>query len=158
MADRKLLALLSEDATLSYAALGAAVGLSPPAVHERVKRMKQAGIIRGTVALVDPHAIGRPFSAFVHLATHATGRRAALEEIADLADVEEIHAVAGDACLVVKVRTDGTRSFENLLATLQAVQGVRCARTYVILSSPLERPPRALPPEARVKDEPAAAE
>jgi len=55
--DRKLLALLSEDATLSYSALGAAVGLSPPAVHERVKRLRLAGVIRRTVALIDPRAV-----------------------------------------------------------------------------------------------------
>lgn len=151
-ADRRLLALLSEDASLSYAALGAAVGLSAPAVHERVKRLKQAGVVRGTVALVDPAAVGRPFGAFVHLETDVTGRAAALESLRALPDVEEIHTVAGDACYVAKVRTRDTRTFENLLATIRAIPGVRFARTYVILSSPLERPPRALPPDPAPPD------
>ena len=146
-ADRKILALLAEDATMSYASLGACVGLSAPAVHERVKRLRQAGIIRGTVALVDPGALGRPFTAFVHLDTHSSGRLTALRDIAEMADVEEIHAVAGDACIIVKVRTEGTRAFETLLAALQSIAGIRGARAYVVLSSPLERPPRVVAAE-----------
>ena len=147
-ADRKLLALLSEDATLSYSALGAAVGLSPPAVHERVKRLRLAGVIRRTVALIDPRAVGKAFTAFVHLDTQAPGKQSAVASLSSIPEVEEIHTVAGDACLIVKVRTRDAAAFEDLLASLRNAPGVASARTYVVLSSQRERPPRAETAEA----------
>src|SRR3546814_4360764 len=67
--DRKLLGLLAEDATLSYKELGERLHLSAPAVHERVKKLKKSGAIRGTVARLDGEAVGRPLSAFIHIDT-----------------------------------------------------------------------------------------
>ena len=58
--DRKLLGLLAEDATRSYAELGRLLHLSAPAVHERAKRLRQEGVIRATAALLDGARIGRP--------------------------------------------------------------------------------------------------
>ena len=57
--DRKLLGVLVEDATTSYAELGERVGLSPPAAHERVKRLRRSGAIRRVAALIDPEATGK---------------------------------------------------------------------------------------------------
>ena len=99
--DRKLLGLLAEDAMLPYAELGRRMNLSPPAVHERVKRLKETGVIRP--------------------------------------EVEEIHAVTGDACLILKVRTAGPAALEDLLAHVYAVPGVRATRSYVALRTHLER-------------------
>ncbi len=78
--DRKILGVLVDDATISYAELGDRVGLSPPAAHERVKRLRRSGAIRGTVALVDPKAVRKPLLAFVHVdrcspETQRSGRR-----------------------------------------------------------------------------------
>jgi DNA-binding Lrp family transcriptional regulator len=63
------LALLEEDATLPYAELGRRLHLSPPAVHERARRLRQSGVIRRTVAVLDPGLVGKPFLAFVHVDT-----------------------------------------------------------------------------------------
>ena len=65
--DRKILGMLVKDATASYADLGKEIGLSAPAVHERVKRMRRAGVIRQTSVMIDPVAIGKPFLAFIHV-------------------------------------------------------------------------------------------
>src|SRR5580700_9212836 len=67
--DRKLLGLLAEDSTRSYAELGRLLNLSAPAVHERAKRLKREGVIRATAALLDGAKIGRPLLAFVHVDT-----------------------------------------------------------------------------------------
>ncbi len=58
--DRKLLGLLAEDATLTYAELGKRLNLSAPAVHERARRLKQAGVIQRTVAVLDADLVGKP--------------------------------------------------------------------------------------------------
>ena len=68
--DRKLLTLLAADATPSYAELGKLLNLSAPAVHERVKRLKRDGQIKGIAARLDGAKIGRPLLAFVHVDTN----------------------------------------------------------------------------------------
>ena len=137
--DRKLLGLLAEDATLPYAELGRRMNLSPPAVHERVKRLRDAGVIRRTVAVLDPDRIGKPLLAFVHVDTEGWGKTPAMMRLAELPEVEEIHAVTGDACLILKVRTCGPAALEDLLAHLYAVPGVRSTRSYIALRTHLER-------------------
>lgn len=137
--DRRLLALLEEDATLSYAELGRRLHLSPPAVHERAKRLRESGVIRRTVAVLDPELVGKPFLGFVHVDTEGWGKTPAMMELARLPEVEEVHAVTGDACLILKVRTAGPAAMEDLLAHVYAVPGVRRTRSYIALRTHLER-------------------
>lgn len=137
--DRKLLGLLAEDATLPYAELGRRMNLSPPAVHERAKRLKETGVIQRTTAVLDPDLVGKPLLAFVHVDTKGWGKTPAMMRLAELPEVEEIHAVTGDACLILKVRTAGPAALEDLLAHVYAVPGVRATRSYVALRTHLER-------------------
>lgn len=137
--DRKLLGLLAEDATLSYAELGRRMNLSAPAVHERAKRLRETGAIRRTAAVVDPVLVGKPLLAFVHVDTQGWGKTPAMMRLAELPEVEEIHAVTGDACLILKVRTAGPAALEDLLAHLYAVPGVKGTRSYIALRTHCER-------------------
>jgi Lrp/AsnC family transcriptional regulator, leucine-responsive regulatory protein len=138
--DRKLLSLLVEDATRSYVELGEQVGLSAPAVHERVKRLKRAGAIRQTAALINPIAIHKTLLAFVHVDTSGWGKTPELLGIAKYPEVEEMHSVAGDTCMLLKVRTEDSRALEGLLARIYDVPGVIRTRSYVVLSTQIERP------------------
>ncbi len=138
--DRKLLGVLVEDATLSYAELGERVGLSPPAAHERVKRLRRSGAIRRIAALVEPEVTGKTLLAFVHVDTTGWGKTTALLAVESHPEVEEIHSVAGDTCMLLKVRTQSTHALEGLLAKLYDVPGVTATRSYVVLSTFLERP------------------
>lgn len=138
--DRKLLGVLVEDATLSYAELGQRVGLSAPAVHERVKRLRRSGAIRRTSALIDPTAVGKPLLAFIHVDTTGWCKSKALLAIERFPEVEEIHSVTGDTCLLLKIRAKNTQALEGLLAHLYITPGVSATRSYVALSTQLERP------------------
>jgi DNA-binding Lrp family transcriptional regulator len=100
--DRKILGALAVDAGLSYGRLGELVGLSAPAVHERVKKLRRSGCIRRTAALLDGAAIGKPLLAFVHIESAGWGGTQQLMSIAELPEVEEIHSVAGDTCMLLK--------------------------------------------------------
>ena len=140
--DRKILAVLVEDATVSYADLGKQVGLSAPAAHERVKRLKRSGVIQRMAALIEPNAVGKGLLAFVHVDTRGWGKTPALMAIADYPEVEEVHSVAGDACMLLKVRTQNTHALEGVLARLYDTPGVLATRSYVVLSTYLERPPQ----------------
>jgi len=112
--DRKLLAALTENAERSYADLGRIVGLSAPAVHERVKRYKTSGRIARVAALLDPAQTGKGFLAFVHVDTTGWGKSAALIAFERFPEVEEIHSVTGDTCMMLKVRVASNVAMEVL--------------------------------------------
>lgn len=145
--DRMLLRLLAERADRSYAELSELVHLSPPAVHERIRRLRRDGVIQGTVAKLDGEKIGCPLLAFIHVTTEGWGMTKPIHALKELADVEEIHTVTGAACLILKVRSSGPASLEKLLSRIQEVQGVRSTQSYVALGTYLERGPMPEAPE-----------
>ena len=138
---RKLLTLLTENATLSYAEMGQILHLSPPAVHERVKQFRQDGTIKGTHVRLDPARIGRPLLAFVHVFSKRLAAVTHVSKLAPLPEVEEIHSLTGDSGMLLKVRTRDTQSLERLLTQIQLIEGIDSTRTHIALSTFLERGP-----------------
>jgi Lrp/AsnC family transcriptional regulator, leucine-responsive regulatory protein len=139
-ADRRILSVLVDDATVSYAKLGEKASLSAPAAHERVKRLRRTGIIRRTCAFLDPLAIGKPLLAFVHVDTQGWGKTPDLMRLSAIPEIEEIHSVAGDASLLLKVRARDTQGLESVLSILYRLPGVVRTRSNIVLSTYLERP------------------
>ncbi|WP_372885325.1 Lrp/AsnC family transcriptional regulator [Shimia sp.] len=137
--DRKILGALAEDATRSYADLGRDVGLSAPAVHERVKRLRATGVIKRTSADLHGPSLGKDFLAFVHVEAAGWGKTEGVVGLAALPEVEEVHAVTGDTGLILKVRMDCPEAMEGFLWRIYDMPGVRSTRTYVVLSTHLER-------------------
>lgn len=141
--DRKILGALVTDSSCSYARLGEIVGLSAPAVHERVKRLRKSGVIeQATVSLNGP-AIGKPLLTFVHVEFEGWGKSQKLMQIAGFPEVEEMHSVAGDSGMIIKVRTADAHALELLLSQLYQLAGVRTTKSYITLSTFLERPVQA---------------
>ena len=141
--DRKILSELTQDARQSYATIGQAVGLSAPAVHERVKRMRSSGVISSTSARISGEHIGKPFLAFVHVDADGWGKSQRMMQLIQYPEVEEMHSVAGDTCVILKVRTQSAQAMEHFLSLLYALPGVRGTKSYVALSTYLERPVQA---------------
>lgn len=141
--DRRILGELAQDATLGYAELGTRVGLSTPAAHERVKRLRSSGRIRGAAALLDGPSVGKSLLAFIHVDTAGWGKSPQLMALGELPELEEIHSVTGDTCMLLKVRVESTPALEGLLARIYAIPEVRGTRTYVVLSTYLERTTQA---------------
>lgn len=139
--DRKLLALLTKDATCSYVELGELVHLSAPAVHERVKRLKQEGVIKATVATLDAAKIGRPLLAYVHVHTKLWAKTHPLVELAALPEVEEMHTVTGEVAVIMKVRTRDAQHLEELLVRIYQIESVESTQSHIVLSTYLERGP-----------------
>jgi DNA-binding Lrp family transcriptional regulator len=138
--DRKILGVLAANAETSFAELGRIVGLSAPAVFERVKRLKRTGVIRSVRALLHGPSVGRPFLAFVHVDVAGWGKEQRMLKLADFPEVEEMHSVAGDTGLIIKVRTRDSHALEQLLAQIYELPGVSGTKSYVVLSTFLERP------------------
>jgi|SRR6266702_3360721 len=141
--DRRILSALVQDARLSYAEIGQAAGLSAPAVHERVKRLRASGALRGMQAALDGASVGKPFLAFVHVDADGWGKSQRMIRLKAFPEVEEMHSVAGDACVILKVRTSGALAMERFLSQLYVLPGVRGTKSYVVLSTYLERPIQA---------------
>lgn len=137
--DRKILGALSVDATRSYADLSEFVGLSTAAIHERVKRMRLSGVIKGTRVAIEGALIGKSVLAFVHVEATGWGKTQALIGLGDLPEVEEIHSVTGDTSIILKVRVASSIAMEGFLWRLYRLEQVRTTRTYMVLSTHVER-------------------
>lgn len=141
--DRKILSALVDDATQSYTTLGQSVGLSAPAVHERVKRLRARGVIQQTVARLDGAKIGKPLLVFVHVATENWGFSQAFEQLMKLPEVEELHSVTGDTSLILKVRLPESSALESLLRQIHCFDSVVSTKTFVTLSTYKDSPVQA---------------
>ena len=141
--DRRIVELLSRDGRMSFTDLGKATGLSTSAVHQRVRRLEQRGVITGYAAVVDSDAVGLPLTAFVSIKPiDPAAPDDAPERLEGIAAIEACHSVAGDESYILKVRVAGPADLEVLLAEIRAVANVS-TRTTVVLSTPYEsRPPR----------------
>lgn len=137
--DRKLLNLLQEDATQAYAALGKAVGLSAGAAHERVRKLRESGVIRRTAVEVDPAAVGGGVLAFVMVDSSAWMGDAG-ESFAAIPELQEAHIIAGSASVLVKVRTGTTEQLQDVLRRLYEIDGVSGTQATVALETFFERP------------------
>lgn len=139
--DRLLLDRLQQDATLSYAGLGAAVGLSTAAAHERVRKLRERGVIRRTTIDVDPTAVGKGVLAYVMIEANAwIGGRDTGEALRALQWVEEAHVVAGGPSVLVKIRAASTSELQVALKGIFDIDGVTGTRTIVVLETFFERP------------------
>jgi len=137
--DRKILSALTLDAGQSLAAIGDQVGLSAPAVHERVKRLRANGTITSTVAMLDGQSVGKPVLAFVHVDTKGWGKTGPMLALTELPEVEELHSVTGDTGVLMKVRCASTEALEGFLARVYDIDGVQGTRSYMVLSTHMER-------------------
>jgi Lrp/AsnC family leucine-responsive transcriptional regulator len=113
--DRRLLIELQVDARLSHAELGRRVGLSPPAVAERVRRLTDDGVIRGFHADVDPRALGYALSAIVRIRP-APRQIAKVAQLArDTPEVVECHRITGEDCFFAKVHICDVEHLEEVI-------------------------------------------
>lgn len=138
--DRAILELLQENCKQPFAAIGEKVGLSAPAVVERVHKLEEAGIVLGYRAVLDARRLGRDVTAFIGVSTERPGAIAGVEAaIGALDEVLECHHVTGSHTLMLKVKTRNTESLEHLIDSVRGVDGVTRTETMVVLSTHAER-------------------
>lgn len=140
--DREIVGLLAVDGRMSFTDLARASGLSVSAVHQRVRRLEQRGVITSYAARVDAEEIGLPLAAFVSIKPiDPSAPDDAPDRLAHLGAIEACHSVAGDESYILKVRVAGPTALEALLQEIRAAANVS-TRTTVVLSTPYEgRPP-----------------
>ena len=139
--DQTILEILREDGRASHALIAKRVGLSAPAVGERVRKLENAGVILGYQANLSPEALGLPICAYVAITPQPRNPAANLvENLGTLDEIEELHAVAGDYSYVAKVRVASTQDLDTFLDRLTMLEGVERTQTTMVLRTSLERP------------------
>lgn len=135
--DREIVRLLQIDGRMSHEQISKEIHLSRPAVHDRIRRMEAAGVIRGYTVQVDWDALGLPLGAFIFVRVAGICMPVA-EKIVRLggedAVVLECHRVAGDWCLLVSTRSASTTALQQLHDELRAIPSVQNTMTVVALS------------------------
>jgi Lrp/AsnC family transcriptional regulator, leucine-responsive regulatory protein len=131
---RKLLSILQRDARISYAELGRKIGLSPAAAAERLRRLEEAGIIRGYRVDLDREALGFSVLAVVRLSCDGVKYRPFLKAVKTMEHVAECHHVAGGDAFILKVVAGSVEELERLVEKLLEF-GV--PTTSIVFSSPV---------------------
>jgi len=139
--DRKILLLLAGDGRMSYTDLGKATGLSTSAVHQRVKRLEERGLITGYGASIDHAQAGRPLTAFISITPFDPAAADDYpERLAGIDEIESCWSVAGEESYILKIRTATPADLEELLARIRTTANV-ATRTTIVLSTAFENRP-----------------
>jgi len=136
--DRRLVGLLLADGRMSYTDLGKATGLSTSAVHQRVRRLEERGVVTGYTAQVSPESLGLPLTALISVAPFDPSAPDDVpERLRHIGEIEDCHSVAGVESYILKVRVATPGNLEDLLARIRSAANVS-TRTTVVLSTPWE--------------------
>lgn len=137
--DKQILDLLKQDGRMSYTDLARSLGMSTSAVHQRVRRLEERGVIVGYRALVDPAAENRTLTAFLYLTPMGAPE---LEEVAsqlsDLTELSACYSVAGTESYLLVARVASPEALEQLAWEVRRRTGMS-TRTQVVLTTKFER-------------------
>ncbi len=133
----RLLSALQQQARLSYSELGQHVGLSAPAVSERVRKLEEAGVITGYHAEINRALVGLPVTAIIRMGLHGSQSSArAIASIREISEVLECSRVMGSDTLILKV---GASSIEHLESLIDRLLVYGPLTTSMVLSTPVQR-------------------
>ena len=135
--DRRLIGVLQDDGRITNQDLARQCGLSPAACHERLRRLRERGVIRSTVALIEPKALDCDLLIFVEVLLDRTTDdvfRAFADHVRSIPEILECHMVAGGFDYLIKARVSDMAAYRMFLGNILAsVPGVRETRTYAVL-------------------------
>ena len=148
----ELLCALQENARSSYADLGRRVGLTPPAVADRIRRLEAAGIITGYHAAVNPAKLGLGLTAIIRFQSTREPFERIYPVIEACPEIIECHRVTGDDCMMLTAVVSSVEHLQELITKLMLYGS---SNTSLVLSSPLQH--RAIRPAALMMHERASA-
>ena len=142
--DRRILRALAADGRASYQAIADEIGLSRPAVMERVKRLEEAGFVTGYSARLDRAKAGYPVTAFVavrYASSDYLGEEPQMRAVERNPGVLECHHVAGEECYILKVAAPDLASLQDVLRELRGSSKTQMStRTTIVLGTVFEKP------------------
>jgi Lrp/AsnC family leucine-responsive transcriptional regulator len=137
--DLQILEMLQSQGRIKRNELADKVGLSIPAVSERLRKLEERGVIRSFNAVLEARKVGLEVTAFIFVMTESSTYYPQIIARAEAyPEILECHAITGEGSHILKARTQSTATLEKLLSQIQAWPGVTNTRTSVVLSSPKE--------------------
>jgi Lrp/AsnC family leucine-responsive transcriptional regulator len=135
--DHSILDLLQRDGRATQLEISRTVGLSQPAVAERIRKLEERGVITSYTARVDAKKLGKDITAFIGVTIeHPKYFEGFAKKVAAMPEILEAHRVAGQDSYILKVKTANTRTLDQLLVeTLRTIAGVTRTNTTIVLSS-----------------------
>jgi Lrp/AsnC family leucine-responsive transcriptional regulator len=135
--DRRIIEILQHEARTPNAEIARQIGMAPSAIHERIRKLEERGVIEGYVAKIHPRALGAALLAFVFVhSNERVGAPGTARALAEIPEVLEVHHVAGEDCFLVKVRTADTDALGELLnSRLGAIRTIDSTRTTIVLGT-----------------------
>jgi Lrp/AsnC family transcriptional regulator, leucine-responsive regulatory protein len=133
--DYRIIELLQEDGRISMKDLGKVVGLTSPAVSERVKRLEESGVIQGYKAIVNPDKLGRVIKSFINISLPSENYTNFIEYAKGDNRIVECHHITGEDCLLLKVIVKDMYELEKVI---DKIKQVGRTKTSVILSTIIE--------------------
>lgn len=140
---------------MSNAEIGRRIDLATSAVHQRIRKLEEQGVILGYASRIDPRAAGYGLAAFVMIQTGEGARSAQITQgLREIPQVLEVHRVVGEDCFFVKVRVRDADELAVLLdETIQRIPGVSGTRTTIVLQTAKESSALPLEPEQERNEE-----
>jgi Lrp/AsnC family transcriptional regulator, leucine-responsive regulatory protein len=136
--DCELLSIVQEDARLSFREVGRRIGMSPPAVAERIRKLENAGVITGYSARVERSVLGQDIGAFLRLTTSDLDFRRVTGLCGSLDAVVECHHVTGNDSFFIRVAVHSIAELEDVISRFRKIGDVRSS---LVLSSPVDGKP-----------------
>lgn len=129
---KKILSIMQQKARISFSDLGRKVGLSTPAVTERVRKLEEGGVVLGYHAVLDAAKVGFPVTAFVHLTTPAQNYPVVTALLKGMDEVLECHHISGEESFILKTVVPSVEHLESLVEKLSPYGRTK---TSIVLSS-----------------------
>ncbi len=138
--DRVICKLLEQNARVSLSEIADTVGLSVPSVSEHIKKLEEQSVIEGYFAKISPKALQLDITCFIFVRVESSASYASfISQCKKTTEIQECHAVTGDASHLLKVRVENTAALEKLLSRIQQWPGVQRTLTNLVLSTQFER-------------------
>lgn len=134
--DAKILNLLQESGRMRRKTIAEAVGLTVPSVSERMRKLRERGVLKGYHAAVDAKRLQFGITAFIRITVaKANSYGNVIAQVCKSEEVLEMHSITGEGTHILKVRTHSAQTLEQLLAHIQSFPGVTGTHTNVVMSS-----------------------
>ena len=139
--DKQILGMLLDDSRITLSHISKEIGISSPAIRERMRKLEQEGIIKGFSTIVDYKKLGLGLTAFIGLSMDESKccQEDVFIELEKIPRVLEAHFTNGEEDILVKVVTENTETLVDLLGQMNAIDGVNRTKTMIALKTPIER-------------------
>jgi Lrp/AsnC family transcriptional regulator, regulator for asnA, asnC and gidA len=139
--DKQILGMLIDDSRIPLSHISKEIGISSPAIRERMRKLEQEGIIKGFSTIVDYKKLGLGLTAFIGLSMDESKccQEDVFIELEKIPRVLEAHFTNGEEDILVKVVTENTETLVDLLGQMNAIDGVNRTKTMIALKTPIER-------------------